>query len=115
MNAVRFDAFVASMARSRSRREALMALVLALAPIGAITPAGEAHGAEVMASAWQGAGTKCKRKNACCSGQCRGRDGKKKRACSCTPVGGRCREPDDCCAAANTRTCVSGFCVELRT
>ena len=113
MNAVRFDTFVASMARSRSRREALMAL--ALASIGATALAGEAHGAEVMASACQGAGTKCKRKNACCSGQCRGREGKKKRKCACTPEGGRCRVTADCCAAANARTCVSGFCVELRT
>lgn len=108
-----FDALLAALARTRSRRETMAALAIALSA-GPVAPdtiqARKRDGIECL-----GHKERCKRKSECCSGRCRsGQSKSKKRKCSCSPRGAHCVDGNDCCTKGSPLICAAGFCVPDR-
>lgn len=108
MDDARFDALVRRVGATRlDRRRVGAATLLTLLLPGATAAA------PVTAEACRSFKAKCKRKNECCSGECRSKGGGKRR-CACSPEGARCVETADCCSDVRTLYCASGFCVRKR-
>ena len=108
MDDARFDALVRRVGGAgMDRRHAAAGGVRALLLPGA------AGAATVTAEACRGLKAKCKRKNECCSGECRSKSSGKRR-CGCSPEGARCLETADCCSDVRPLYCASGFCVRRR-